>query len=52
MKKYLNAGVIGTGFGSYVLLEALNQINFVKDKIILGRSKNKLENIKKKTTSK
>jgi predicted dehydrogenase len=48
MKKTLNAGIVGTGFGSYVLLEALNQINFVKDKIILGRSKNKLENIKKK----
>ena len=37
MKKTLNAGIVGTGFGSYVLLEALNQINFVKD-IAIGHS--------------
>mgnify|MGYP001182922705 CR=1 FL=1 len=45
MKKNINVGIIGTGYGDYVLLEALNKLNFVNQKIIYGRNKSKLKKI-------
>ncbi len=49
MTKYTNkkidAGIIGSGYGNYVILEAINKLNFIKNKTIFGRNKNKIEKL-------
>ena len=30
MKKKVNVGIVGTGYGNYVLLESLNKLKYVK----------------------
>lgn len=39
MKNNISVGIIGTGYGNYVILEALNKLNFISRKIIYGRNK-------------
>ena len=45
MKNNISAGIIGTGYGNYVILEALNKSNFISRKIIYGRNKSVLNKI-------
>jgi predicted dehydrogenase len=39
MKKKINVGIIGTGYGNYVLLESLNKLKYVNRKFIYGRNR-------------
>ena len=49
MTKYTNkkidAGIIGTGYGNYVILEAINKISFIRNKTIFGRDKEKIKKL-------
>lgn len=49
MTKYTNkkidAGIIGTGYGNYVILEAINKVNFIRNKTIFGRDKEKIKKL-------
>lgn len=45
MKKKINAGVIGTGYGNYVILEALNKIRYINQTFIYGRNKLKIKKL-------
>ena len=43
----INAGIIGTGYGRYVILESLKKIKYIKKIIINGRNKPLIEKLNK-----
>ena len=49
MTKYTNkkidAGIIGTGYGNCSILEAINKVNFIRNKTIFGRDKEKIKKL-------
>ena len=45
-KNKINAGVVGTGYGKYVILEALKQLSYVNEKVIYGRNKLEIKKLR------
>jgi predicted dehydrogenase len=45
MKKKVNVGIVGTGYGNYVLLESLNKLKYVNQKYIYGRNRSVIKKL-------
>jgi len=47
-KKKIDVGIVGTGYGNYVILEALNKLKYINKIVICGRNKSKLIELQNK----
>lgn len=45
INKKIEASIVGSGYGNYVILESLNQLKYIKKKIMFGRNIVKLKKI-------